>query len=110
MTQVGELQRNEELPFVQKLLDLVGSCWKTQAVYVAAELRIADFLVERSRTSEELAALTQTNPPALCQLLRALTTIGICRELDDGLFAVTSLGSMLAADAPNSLRSWTIWW
>jgi SAM-dependent methyltransferase len=110
MTQADEHARKETERLAQELLELVGSCWKTQAVYVAAELRIADFLIERSRTSEELAALTETNPTALRQLLRALTTIGICRELDDGSFAVTPLGFMLATEAPNSLRSWSIWW
>jgi len=109
MTQVGELQRKEELPVAQKLLELVGSCWKTQAVYVAAELKIADFLSERPQTSDELAAATQANPAALRQLLRALTTLDICFERLDGSFELGPLGALLVSDAADSLRAWTIW-
>jgi len=46
----------------------------------------------------------------LHRLLRALATIEICRELDDGAFEITPMGTLLRTDAPQSLRSWTIWW
>src|SRR4051812_26415076 len=109
MTQSGELQRSDELSSAQRLLELVSSCWKTQAVYVAAELKIADFLSDRPRTSEELAAVVQADPAALRQLLRALTTLDICIERPDRSFELGPVGTLLVSDAANSLHAWTIW-
>ena len=97
-------------PAAQRLLELITSSWVSQATYVAAELRLADLLANGPKTSRELAALTHTDAPALHRLLRALTTLDICHERDDGSFAITAMGSLLAADSASSLRSWTIWW
>lgn len=94
----------------QRLLDIVTASWMTQAAYVAAELHLADILAEGPRTSDDLAAATGTHAPSLRRLLRALTTIGICRERRDGSFEITPMGALLGTDAPGSLRSWTIWW
>jgi hypothetical protein len=40
--------------------------------------------------------------------LRALASLDLCAEREDGTFALTALGSLLRSDAPHSLRSWTI--
>ncbi len=109
MIKLGEFQRPAEGPLAEKILDLVSSCWKTQAVYVAAELKIADFLSDRPQSSEELAVVTQANPAALRQLLRALTTLEICIERPDGLFELGPLGKLLVSNSADSLRAWTIW-
>jgi len=94
----------------RRLLDIVTGSWMTQAACVAAELQIPDLLAKCPRTSDDLAAATGTHAPSLHRLLRALTAIGICHERDDGSFETTSMGSLLAAEAPASLRHWTIWW
>jgi orsellinic acid C2-O-methyltransferase len=101
---------SENLAAADRLLECVTSSWKAQALYVAAELRIADLLADGPRTSEDLAAACGAHAPFLHRLLRALTTIEICRERKDGSFEITPMGSLLRADAPDSLRSWTIWW
>lgn len=88
---------------------LTGS-WKAQALYVAAELRIADLLAERPKTSAEIASSTSTHPASLHRLLRALSSFGICTEGPDGRFVLTALGALLRDDSPHSLRAWTLWW
>jgi SAM-dependent methyltransferase len=88
---------------------LTGS-WKTQALYVAAELRLADLLAEGPKTSAELAASTGADVHALHRLLRALTSFDICAEREDGSFALTPLGALLRDDSSQSLRAWTLWW
>jgi SAM-dependent methyltransferase len=103
-------ENSESISLAHRLLECVTSSWMAQAIYVAAELRIADLLAEGPRTSEDLAAVTGANAPSLHRLLRALTTIEICREREDGSFEITPMGSLLGADVPGSLRSWTIWW
>jgi orsellinic acid C2-O-methyltransferase len=94
----------------QRLMELVTASWVTQAAYVAAELRLADMLADGPLSVERLADLTGANAPALGRLLRALTSIDLCRQQADGSFEMTPMGSRLAADAPESLRAWTIWW
>ena len=100
----------ERLSLAHRLLRIIHSSWMTQAAYVAAKLGIADLLADGPKTSDELAAATGTHPRSLHRLLRALTTIGICRQRDDGAFEITPMGSLLASQAPESLRAWTIWW
>jgi hypothetical protein len=55
----------------------------SQAIDVAASLRIVDHLRGRPKTSDDLAEATRANARALYQLLRALAAVGVFRE-DDG--------------------------
>jgi len=93
-----------------KLQLLVNSSWIAQAINVAVELQIAELLVDGPKTTEYLANKTKSHAQALHQLLRALTTIDICRELSDGSFELTEMGNLLREDHSESLRSWTLWW
>jgi hypothetical protein len=97
-------------PEGEKLLELITQSWTAQAIYVAAELGIADHLRDGPRSSDQLAAATGADAPSLYRLLRALTTIDLCTQREDGTFAITPMGLLLAADVPESLRSWAIWW
>ncbi len=93
-----------------RLLDMVNSSWISQAIRVAAELRIPDLLAGGPKRSEELASAAGAHAPALRRLLRALTTIEIFREGDDGAFELSPMGELLRSDVNSSLRSWTIFW
>lgn len=92
------------------LLALITVSWKSQAVYVAAELGIADVLSHEAKSSEDVAAAIKADADAVARLLRALCTIDICRQMEDGRFEMTVTGELLRADHPGSLRSWAIWW
>jgi orsellinic acid C2-O-methyltransferase len=94
----------------RQLLEIVNSSWTTQATYVAAYLRIPDLLAGETRSIPELARATGAHAPALRRLMRALVTIGICRENGDDAYELTPLGSLLRADVADSLRSWTLYW
>lgn len=98
------------MPHAQALLELVHANWTTQAICVAAELRLADLLLDGPKSSADLAAMTGSHEPSLHRLLRALTTIDICREVAPGRFEVTPTGALLADGAPGSLRHWVLWW
>lgn len=93
-----------------RLLGLVSSSWKSQAIHVAARIGIADLLSDGPRSAEALAAATGAHAQSLRRLLRALVTIELVREREDGSFETTSLGALLRADSPDSLRSWVIHW
>jgi hypothetical protein len=100
---------NENRPGkASELIRLVNSGPMTQALCVAAELRIPDLLTAGPKHAEELAEATGTHAPSLHRLMRALTSLDICVEREDGSFGLTATGSVLCTDTPNSLRSWTI--
>jgi len=75
----------------------------SQAIHVAATLGIADLLADASRTSDELAVITNTHPPTLYRLLRALASVEVLHELDGRRFELTPLGEPLRSDVPGSM-------
>jgi SAM-dependent methyltransferase len=93
-----------------RLLGIIGASWMSQATYVAAQLHIPDLLADGPKTSAELANASGSHAPSLYRLLRALATLEICREREDGAFELTPMGALLRSDVPGSLRSWTIFW
>jgi hypothetical protein len=100
----------EPSDLAQDLMESVHSSWIAQAAYVAAELGVADLLADGPRSSDELAEAAQAHGPSLHRLLRALVTLDVVRQLDDGRFKLGSRGSVLRTDEPGSLRHWIMWW
>jgi hypothetical protein len=92
----------------EKLAHLMSGYWYTQAIYVAAELRLADHLADVPRTAEELAHSTGTHTRSLYRLLRALASVGIFTEDEQRRFTLTPMADCLRSDAPGSLRSMAI--
>lgn len=92
------------------LLNMIGASWMSQAICVAAELELPELLARGPRTLHDLAIAAGCAPDSLFRLLRALASLGICAEEQDGTFALTSTGTLLLKDAPLSVRSWAIWW
>ena len=76
-----------------------------QAIYVAAELGIADLL---PRSADELAAETGTDARTLYRLLRALAAAGFFHEEAGRAFSLAPDGQALRADADPSLRDWVL--
>jgi hypothetical protein len=91
-----------------RLLVMVNSNWITQALYVATELGLPDLLASGPQSSASRAQATGAHAPSLHRLLRALVTIEIVREREDGDFALLPMGALLRSDAATSLRSWAI--
>src|SRR5690348_9849190 len=78
----------------------------SQAVSVAATLRLSDLLAERPASSAELAAASGTHEPSLRRLLRALVAVGVYDCGVDGRFGLTELGATLRHDGAESLADW----
>jgi len=87
-----------------RLFELLNGARVSQAIAVAAELGIPDFLAGGPRTSHDLAAASDTDPDALYRLLRALAAAGILHEGDGREFGLSEVGDLLRSDAPASLR------
>lgn len=90
------------------LWQLINSNWITQGIYVFAELGLGDQLAGGPKTSQELAGAAGVHAASLHRLLRALTTLDICKELEDGSFELTPAGSLLRSDHAQSMRSWAL--
>ncbi|PBC76926.1 methyltransferase family protein [Streptomyces sp. TLI_235] len=88
-----------------RLLHLMTGAWATQALAVAAELRLADHLdaVPRPGTAE-LAVRTGTHPDSLHRLLRYLTALGVLAPDGTGSHRPTELGRLLRTGAEQSLH------
>ena len=89
----------------QALSQMIVGSWITQAVYVAAELGIADRLAAGPRSADDLARELGAHAGSLYRLLRALGSVGIFSEDDAGRFSATALGRLLGSDVPGSKRS-----
>mgnify|MGYP000165096463 CR=1 FL=1 len=81
-------------PDAQMMQFILGK-WISRPVHTAAELRIADLLIEGPQHVNTLAERTGTKPELLCRLLRALASVGIFRETEDGIFEQTPLSESL---------------
>lgn len=90
-----------------------------QAIYIAAKLRIADYLKDSAKSVEELAERTESHPDSLYRLLRMLASIGIFAETPRGgevqanqrnkiRFELTSMASPLQSEAENSVRNFAL--
>jgi hypothetical protein len=88
------------------LTRLITGFQVSQAIHVAAMLRLADHLAGGARTAAELAALSGAHAGALHRLLRALASVGVLRERERGLFELTAVGAFLRSDVAGTHAPW----
>ncbi|RPE26939.1 methyltransferase [Kitasatospora cineracea] len=86
------------------LLELAMGSMVTQALYAAAELRVAEALVDGPRPIEEVAAEVGAHPEALGRVLRLLAANGVFERQQDGRWALTPMADALRADHPVTMR------
>jgi hypothetical protein len=72
----------------QELLRLATGFWISQAIFVVAQLGIADLLRDGPRSAAQLAEAVGAHPDALHRILRALAGVGVFREEGEGHFAL----------------------
>ena len=92
------------VPPEAQLMQILGGCFQSQAVYVAAKLGIADLLKDQPLPVVELARKTGTHERALYRALRCLASLGIFRETDTKVFELTPAAELLVSDYPGSMR------
>ncbi len=94
-----------ELPPSVALFRMASAHYVSRAVYVAAQLGIADLLADGPRPFEDLATATRTHAPSLNRLLRLLASVGVFAEEEGGRFALTPIGACLRSGVPGSMRA-----
>ncbi len=87
-----------------RLNQMIMGTVHAQAVFVAAELGLADLLSDGPRSAEDLARVTDTHADSLYRLLRMLAGEGIFAEDESGRFQLTPLAELLRSDSPSRVR------
>jgi O-methyltransferase domain/Dimerisation domain len=77
----------------------------SRALYVAAQLGIADLLAGGPMTSEQLAFTTGDHAQSLRRLLRALVAYGVFEEEAPDRFRLNAAAELLRRDVPGSQRA-----
>ena len=90
----------------RSMLQMIAGFGIAHAIFLAAELGLADLLKDVPRSSEDLAQATGTHAGSLRRLMRALVSAGVCIEDEAGRYALTSIGETLRSDVRGSLRAW----
>ena len=90
------------------LTQMITGSLGSQAVYVAAQLGIADLLVDGPRHVDDLAAAAGADSSSLYRVLRALSSFGVFVELNDRIFDLSPTAELLRSDSPRSLRDLAI--
>ncbi|MBB5158405.1 methyltransferase [Saccharopolyspora phatthalungensis] len=96
-------QSSRDFTSHRTLLELTWSYINSELVEVMIELRLADLLGSTPLSSAEVAAQTDTHPPSMRRLLRALTAVGLLVEAEPDRFFLTPAGKRLRTDTPDSL-------
>jgi hypothetical protein len=93
----------------QLLLQMTTAYVPSAALWVAAELKVADLIGTGSKSVAELAKKTNTNEDALFRILRLLAMTGIFTESRPRHFALTPPAEFLRSDHPQSMRDTVVW-
>ena len=109
MSTQSNSQSADPLALTTTLSDMITGLRKTQLVYVAAKLGIADLLRDGAKSSDELAHAVGAHPRGLYRVLRALASLGVFAETPEGHFTLTPLATLLQTDTPGSQRARAIW-
>ncbi len=94
----------ETLPPEAQLMQMIMGCFVSQAVSVAAKLGIADLVKDNPQTIRELAEKTATHERSLYRLLRSLASVGVFRETEEKVFALSPLAEPLVSERAGSVR------
>jgi hypothetical protein len=109
MSSVTNTAAVQSIPPEAQLMQLVGGCFISQAVYVAAKLGVADLVADGPKTAAYLAEKTNTDERSLYRILRALASVGAFAENGEKTFSNTPMTETLRSDHPGSTRDMTIW-
>ena len=104
----------EKLPFSEDQTPAESLGWMmmgyrmTQLVYVAAELGIADYLVDSPKSIAKLATYIEADKENLHRIMRALVSIGLFDLNDSDEYVLNSISQLLCQNTEGSLRNFAI--
>lgn len=86
----------------ETLFQMITAYRTSRMIHAAAMLGLADRLRDGPQSTEVLADVTGMHAPSLYRLLRALASLGIFAEDDQGRFELTPLSQPLRSDVEGS--------
>lgn len=87
----------------EQLMKFIVSRWISKPIYVVAELGIADILADGPKSVDELARESDTHASYLYRTLRALASVGIFSENENGNFELTPMAELLKTGAMRAI-------
>ncbi len=97
-----------DIPPSAAMLRMISGFRVARAIYIAAKLGLADLLKDEPKENGELALATGTYAPSLYRVMRALASVGIFAEDEQGRFTLTPIAATLQSHVPGSLRAWAV--
>lgn len=91
-----------------RTIEIIFGRWRSQILYTGVGLGVFDALAAGPATATKAAVELHVDSEALYRLMRALGSIGLLEEDDKRTFSLTSMGDLLRADHPHSLRPMTL--
>jgi hypothetical protein len=101
MSEADAVQLDAPPPEAQ-IPEIILSQLVSRLVYIAATLKLPDYLAEAPRTAAELAPLAATHAPALYRVMRTLASLGFFTEDAEHRFALRPLGAVLKTGTPSN--------
>jgi hypothetical protein len=89
-----------------KIMELASAFILSRAIHIAAEIKIADLMVNGPQNITTLAQQSGMNEDALYRLLRLLASYNIFSHDASNNFSLTPLAQQLVSTDPDSLWSW----
>jgi hypothetical protein len=99
-----------EPPPPVQMVQLLAGFQIAQALYVTAKLDVATALLDGPTSVGDLATRTGADPDMLGRLIRTLAGLGVFRQTEPGVYALTALGETLAVGTPGSVRDLALTW
>ena len=96
---------NKLVPPPFRLIQMGTAYWQSRALFVAADLGLADALADDGKSTRELALELGLDEDHLYRLLRMLATLGVFAETGVRVFCNTALSDCLRRDHPQSVRA-----
>ena len=88
-----------------RLRDLIAGFVLSRAVYAASSFEIADLLAKSPSDAQTLARVCGADAGALYRVLRALASVGVFAEDENGKFSNTPMSELLRSEVAGSLRA-----
>ncbi|RKR91917.1 methyltransferase family protein [Micromonospora pisi] len=93
-----------EQPKLEDIFPLFFGHAYSQVVTTAVRLGVLDQLTDGAKSAHDIAVATETHPPSLHRLLRALAALGVLTDSGDDLFELTGLGVLFCKDTPTPVH------
>ncbi len=90
------------------LQQMIAGYVLSQSIYVVAKLGVADLVAHDAKTAAQLSELTGADPSSLYRFLRALASVAVLTQDDEGRFGLGPLGRHLRSNIAGSLRAYAI--